>query len=397
MHTGILALRLEGFSMTDSSIVRALEAIERFAWHDKGEKHMQACVSPVWDTILMTIGLCDAGLEKDDERLVKAITWVKDNQLLGPEGDWRIYQPNISPGGFAFEYYNTWYPDVDDTAAAIIAFLKQDPSSASSTHVIAAVSWTLGMQNKDGGWAAFDYENNKLFLNRIPFSDMDSVLDPSTADVTGRILEAYGLFLHLSRTVSVPDSLVQTISLACRRGIYYLAHTQERNGSWYGRWGVNYVYGTSNVLCGLSYHIYADALVPSLITPAIDWLKLVQNSDGGFGEVLATYKDPTLAGHGKSTASQTAWGAMGLLTHLPCSDDAVKRSIEYLVSSQTKTRGEGATWDETEYTGTGFPNFFYLRYSYYSHYFPLMALGRYEQKKESELSGAGEKSGLEGI
>ena len=398
MHTGLLALRLEGFNMTDSSIVRGLEAVERFAWQTKESgKHMQACVSPVWDTILMIIGFCDAGLPKDDERLIKAVTWIKDHQLLGPEGDWRIYQPNLNPGGFSFEYHNTWYPDVDDTAAAIIAFLKQDSNSASSTHVITAVSWILGMQNKDGGWAAFDYENNKLFLNKIPFSDMDSLLDPSTADVTGRILEAYGLLLHLSRTVSVPNSLVQKINLACHRGINYLARTQSSNGSWYGRWGSNYIYGTSNVLCGLSYHIYADASVPTLITSAINWLKRVQNSDGGFGEVLFSYKDPTLAGRGTSTASQTAWGAMALLTHLPCSDEAVKRSIEYLVSSQTKTRGEGVTWHEKEYTGTGFPNFFYLGFSYYSHYFPMMALGRYERKMEREVSGVGEKVGFHGI
>ena len=400
MHNGLLALRLEGFSMTDSRIVRGLEAVERFAWQDKeGGKHMQACVSPVWDTILMTVGLRDASLPKDDERLVRAINWTKDRQLLGPEGDWRIYQPNLAPGGFSFEYHNTWYPDVDDTAAAIIAFLKQDPYSVSSTHVIKAVSWTLGMQNKDGGWAAFDYENNKLFLNKIPFSDMDSLLDQSTADVTGRILEAYGLFLHFALTarVHIPDSLIQTVNLACHRAIYYLARTQSPAGCWYGRWGANYIYGTSNVLCGLSYHTHADASVRTLITTATTWLKSVQNPDGGFGEVLSSYKDPTLAGHGPSTASQTAWGAMGLLAHLPSSDDAVERSVAYLISTQTKRRGEGATWDEKEYTGTGFPNFFYLGYSYYSHYFPMMALGRYERKKQREASGAEEKVKFAGM
>ena len=397
MHTGLLALSLEGFSMTDSSIVRGLKAVERFAWQDKGGKHVQVCVSPVWDTLLMITGLCDAGLPKDDERIIKAVVWIKDHQLLGPEGDWRIYQPNLSPGGFSFEYHNTWYPDIDDTAAAVIAFLKQDPNSASSTHVIAAVSWILGMQNKDGGWAAFDYENNKLFLNRIPFSDMDSLLDSSTADVTGRILEAYGLLLQISRTVRVPDSLVSKIGLACHRGINYLARTQSSDGSWYGRWGSNYIYGTSNALCGLAYHAYADASVPPLISSAIHWLKQVQNSDGGFGEVLFSYKDPTLAGCGPSTASQTAWGAMALLAHLPYSDDAVKRSTEYLISSQTKTRGEGATWPEKDPTGTGFPNFMYLHYSYYSHYFPMMALGRYERKMQREISGAGEKLVLGGM
>lgn len=194
MYVGLLALRLEGFSMTDSCVTRGLQAVERFAWQEKeGGKHMQAFVSPVWDTFLLSNGLCDAGLPGADDRLLKAIDWIKKHQLLGPEGDWRVYLSNINPGGFSFEYHNTWYPDVDDTAAVIIAFLKQDPSLALSTHLIKAVEWSFGMQNKDGGWAAFDYENNKLFQNKIPFSDMDSLLDPSRADVTGRILEAFGL------------------------------------------------------------------------------------------------------------------------------------------------------------------------------------------------------------
>ena len=394
MHTGLLALSLEGFSMTDSCIVRGLEAVERFAWQDKeGGKRIQACVSPVWDTVLMTIALCDASLPSNDERLVKAVNWIKDHQLLGPEGDWKIYQPNIDPGGFSFEYHNTWYPDVDDTAAAIIAFLKQDAVSASSTHVIQAVQWVLGMQNKDGGWAAFDYENNKLFLNKIPFSDMDSLLDPSSADVTGRVLEAFGLLRHVSRKVGVPNELMVKTDLACHRGIHYLARTQELNGSWYGRWGANYIYGTSNVICGLAYHISHNTMVPYLIASAIKWLKVVQNTDGGFGEDLRSYKDLRLAGHGISTASQTAWGAMALMACLPTSDEAVRASIAYLISKQTEKRGNGATWSEKAYTGTGFPNFFYLGYSYYSHYFPMMALGRYMRKLKEEHLSIAEKDG----
>lgn len=383
MHLGLLALRLEGFLMTDSCIVRGLEAVERFAWQDiEGGKRMQSCVSPVWDTVLMSIGLCDAGLCGNDERLVKAVNWIRDRQLLGPEGDWRIFRPTIPTGGFSFEYHNTWYPDVDDTAAIIIGFLKQDPVSASSTHLIKAVEWNLGMQNRDGGWAAFDYQNNKHFLNKIPFSDMNALLDPSTADVTGRVLESFGLLRNVSRKFNVPKELLEKVGLACQRGIKYLASTQERNGSWYGRWGSNYIYGTSNVVCGLVYHSDSDPSVTALIEKAIRWLKLVQKTDGGFGEVLDSYRDPTLAGHGKSTASQTAWGAMALLAHLSSSDEAVRASVAYLVSSQTKVRGNGATWLETEYTGTGFPNFFYLGYSYYPHYFPMMALGRYMQKLE---------------
>ena len=391
MHTGLLALKLEGFGTTDSCMIRGLEAVERFAWQDKeGGKRMQACVSPVWDTILMSIALCDTG---NAERLVKAIHWVKSRQLLVP-GDWRIYRPDIIAGGFSFEYHNTWYPDVDDTAAAIIAFLKQDPRTISSDCLIKAINWTLGMQNRDGGWAAFDYENNKSFLNKIPFSDMDSLLDPSSADVTGRILEAYGLFLQISRTVHITHELLRQIDQACHRGISYLTRTQERNGCWYGRWGSNYIYGTSNVVCGLVYH-FDDPLVPTLLDSAIKWLKLVQNTDGGFGESLDSYKDATLAGLGKSTASQTAWGAMALLAYLPSSDEAVRASIAYLITTQTKKRDNGATWPEREYTGTGFPNFFYLGYSCYSHYFPMMALGRYVQKSEEPLIDIEKKGELD--
>lgn len=397
MHLGILALRLEGFCMTDSCIVRGLEAIERFAWQDQeGGKRMQACVSPVWDTVLMSIGLCDAGLPGNDERLIRAVKWIKDHQLVGPEGDWRIYQPHITSGGFSFEYYNSWYPDVDDTAAAVLAFLKQDPTSASSIHVTRAVEWILGMQNKDGGWAGFDYENNKLFLNKIPFSDMDSLLDPSTPDVAGRILEAFGLLRNASTHVRISGQLLKQVDLASQRAIKYLVSTQERNGSWFGRWATNYIFGTSNAICGLVYYTDSNPEVQPPIEHAIKWLKLVQNTDGGFGEVLDSYKDPTLAGHGKSTASQTAWGAMGLLARLPPGDEAVSKSIAYLLSTQTDKRGTGATWPEREYTGTGFPNHFYCGYSYYRHYYPMMALGRYRQKLEKQPSVVrvdGEKGG----
>lgn len=310
MHVGLLALKLEGYDLNDSPILRGLEAVERFTWQDKAGKRVQACVSPVWDTVLMTIGLCDAGTPTTDELLSRAVDWIKARQLLGHEGDWRIYRPRLSPGGFSFEYFNAWYPDVDDTAAAIIALIKQDPMSASSPSVIMAVEWVLGMQNRDGGWAAFDVENNKLFLDKIPFSDMDSLLDPSTADVTGRILEALGLLRNTLRKVKVAQALLERVGLACDHALIYLASIQEPDGAWYGRWGSNYIYGTSNVLCGLAYFSKDHARTQALVEPAIRWLKSVQNTEGGFGEKLDTYKDPTLAGRGESTASQTAWGLM---------------------------------------------------------------------------------------
>ena len=192
MHVGLLALILEGHSLSDGCVVRGLEAVERFVWQDERGKRVQACVSPVWDTILMTIGLRDVGVDGSNENLLKAVDWVRRHQLLGPEGDWRIYNSRLSPGGFGFEYFNTWYPDADDTAAAILAFVKQNPSCVGLPFLRSAIEWILGMQNIDGGWAAFDLHNDRLFLNKVPFSDMDSLCDPSTADVTGRILEAFG-------------------------------------------------------------------------------------------------------------------------------------------------------------------------------------------------------------
>lgn len=388
MHVGLLALVLEGFRLTDDPVRLGLEAVERFAWQDKGGKRIQACVSPVWDTVLTTIALCDAGLlSQTNEHLTRAVDWIKNRQLLGPEGDWRVYNPRLAPGGFSFEYFNTWYPDVDDTAAAILSFIKQDPESAGSPCVAKAIEWILGMQNRDGGFAAFDLNNDKLFLNKIPFSDMDSLCDPSTADVTGRVLEAFGLLIHTShKGHGVAVDVILRVRAASERAIMYLASIQESKGSWYGRWGSNYIYGTSNVLCGLKYFSKENLRIQSLVNLAVRWLKLVQNADGGWGEGLNTYKDPERAGRGFSTASQTAWGLMALLAHRPPTDEAILRGIAFLVLSQTDRKGGGASWPEKQYTGTGFPKFFYLGYSLYPHYFPMMALGRYVQSRMSQTS-----------
>ena len=389
MHLGILALVLEGHKMTDSPVRRGLEAVERFVWQDRKGKRVQACVSPIWDTVLSVIGLCDAGVSGKDKQLIRAMEWVKEKQQLGPEGDWRIYRPGITPGGWAFEYHNAWFPDVDDTAAVLLAFLKQNPESRQTPVVINATEWVLGMQNTNGGFAAFDWSNDKVWLNKIPFSDMNSLSDPSTADVTGRVLEAFGLLLESPHIIS--SDLSNRVRSASARAIAYLASEQEVTGSWYGRWGSNYVYGTSNVLCGLGYFSNdenSDLLVQTLVHPAIRWLRTKQNPDGGWGEDLMSYKDPQRAGCGPSTASQTAWGLMGLLAHLPPTDEAIRKGIAYLILTQTVRKGEGASWPEPAYTGTGFPGFFYLGYTLYAHYFPLMALGRFVQSRAShEQSG----------
>ncbi|KAJ5143477.1 Terpenoid cyclases/protein prenyltransferase alpha-alpha toroid [Penicillium bovifimosum] len=375
MHASIYAFVLEGYKLDDDPVRLGIQALERFAWEDHRGKRIQACVSPVWDTALMTIGLCDA-MSPNKQTIDRALTWIRARQLLQPRGDWCVYRPNLAPGGFSFEYENSWYPDVDDTAAIILAQVKHDAGSIASESVIAAATWILGMQNPDGGWAAFDVENDKLFLNKIPFSDMDSLCDTSCADITGRILEAFGLMMTRSSANANVDQLVPELRAACTRGVQYLVSTQESNGSWFGRWGCNYVYGTSHALCGLAYFVEDDR-VRVMVKPALQWLKSSQNADGGWGESLLSYRLPEYQ-LAASTPSQTAWALMGLLAHLPVTDKSIERGISYLVSSQRR-EGSGASWPQIVYTGTGFPNHFYLGYDYYRHYFPMMALGRYLQ------------------
>ena len=360
MVNGVLALYAHGYATDSDPVRRGLEAIERFTLEDEGGLRVEACQSPVWDTALTMIGVLDCG--SGDGRLSAARQWITKLQILEDHGDWKVYNPKGKPGGWSFEYANTWYPDVDDTAAVVMAFLKHDPSSAESDVVRRGIEWVVSMQNDDGGWAAFDRGNDKLFLNDIPFSDMDSLCDPSTPDIVGRVLEALGMLGD------------RRYDAACARAIAYLRKSQEPEGSWFGRWGVNYVYGTSNVLCGLQrlQHPAFDATEP-MVARALAWLKSVQNADGGWGERTASYADRSFMGRGPSTASQTAWALMALLAFLPPDDPAMQRGVAWLVSRQT----DEGTWDEKEFTGTGFPKHFYLRYHMYRHYFPLMALGRY--------------------
>lgn len=252
MACSIQALLLEGYKVPDSRIQDGLAAIERFAIEDTGGRRMQACVSPHWDTVLMIQALCDATPDVADKRLNLSANWAKSQQQFGHEGDWRILRPNIQAGGFSFEYNNSWYPDVDDTAATILALLKHDPTSVGSKRIFKAVTWILGMQNRDGGWATFDYSNDKLFLNNIPFSDMDALCDASTANIIGRVLEVFSLTVRLSSQHHVERALLDQIPASCDRAIHFLAVQQELNGAWFGRWGSNHIYGTSAALCGLA-------------------------------------------------------------------------------------------------------------------------------------------------
>ncbi|KAL4992967.1 terpenoid cyclases/protein prenyltransferase alpha-alpha toroid [Aspergillus recurvatus] len=383
MFFGVLALLLEGYSLHSAPVRGGLSGMERFIWSDKTGMRMQSCVSPVWDTVLMTIGMRDAGIP--GSQLQRGIDWLTARQHSGRNGDWKVLKPTITTGGWAFEYHNTWYPDVDDTAAAILAYAKQNPFSVNKRVVTNAIEWIIGMQNSDGGWGAFDYENNKEFFNKIPFSDMNSMCDPSTADVTGRILEAFGLVLKIGTdtpSYQVSTSLESRMRETAAKAIKYLEGEEESFGAWFGRWGVNYIYGTSNVLCGLTY--WATNLdgtrndtVHMLMEDGARWLVKMQQSDGGWGECLETYKDISLAGTGPVSATHTAWAIMGLLTRLPPSDPAITKGVQFLLSRQVAEGELEGTWDEEPYAGVGFPNHFYIDYTLYKHYFPLMALGRY--------------------
>jgi squalene-hopene/tetraprenyl-beta-curcumene cyclase len=371
MINGVLALTLNGHGLDSSPVQRGLDAIERFVINDENGFRVQACVSPVWDTVLGMRALIDCGVNKDDAKILAARKWVDAKQIRKNYGDWKVYNPNGTPGGWSFEYENTWYPDVDDTAAVMNAFLLQDMSSKSSETIQRAAQWIVSMQNRDGGWGAFDKDNDKLFLNQIPFSDMDSLCDPSSPDVTGRVLEAFGLLNDTRYSYTV------------KKALEYIRKTQEPEGSWYGRWGVNYIYGTSNVLCGLQHQDIP--LDDAMIVRALDWLKSKQNSDGGWGECLESYADRNKMGVGASTASQTAWALMGLLAYLPATDDAICRGISWLCAKQVHESSslQHGSWNEEEFTGTGFPNHFYLRYHYYRHFFPMMALGRFVTKSSN--------------
>ena len=382
MHGSVWALILEGFPLHHKAVQLGLEAIERLAVTDAKGKWLQSTVSPCWDTALMANALCDAGCG-EDPRVAKAIEWLKARQLMVSHGDWRIYAKTQQAGGWSFEYYNTFYPDVDDTAVVVMTLVKQDPHSIQSACVENAVEWILGMQNRDGGWGAFDINNDARWLHKIPFSDMDSLVDPSTSDVTGRMLECFGLLLAHRKGASLRPQLRYRMRAASKKALEFLFKEQETfpaaDGAWWGRWGNNFNYGTTNVLRGLEEFAHNDPRVRKAIQRATRWLDATQNEDGGWGEDLLSYKDRNLAGHGVSTAAQTAWAIDSLLRYRPASDSAIKRGIQWLISNQNQPTEErsGATWPTELYVGTGFPNVLYLGYPFYHHLFPMQALSRY--------------------
>jgi squalene-hopene/tetraprenyl-beta-curcumene cyclase len=359
----LMALHLLGYGLDHPVVRRGLDGLDRFTiWEDTPEgpvRRLEACQSPVWDTVLALIGLADAGLPADHPAMMKAAGWVLDEEIRGP-GDWQVRRPGLAPGGWAFEFDNDGYPDVDDTAEVLLALRRvataQTPRSAAA--VQRGVTWLTGMQSKDGGWGAFDADNVRRLVTKLPFCDFGEVIDPPSADVTAHTIEALAA-----------EGLAD--SKAVRRGVAWLLRAQESDGSWFGRWGANYVYGTGAVVPGL----IAAGVRPGkpCIRRAVAWLEAHQNPDGGWGEDLRSYDDPSWAGRGDSTASQTAWALLALLAAGDGDGAAAERGVRWLAETQRPDGG----WDEPQFTGTGFPGDFYINYHLYRVVFPLSALGRY--------------------
>jgi len=331
----------------------AWRAVRKLLVVEDDRAYCQPCLSPVWDTSLAGHALAEARIDTD-----AACAWLAQRQINDVAGDWKVRRPNLSPGGWAFQYENPHYPDVDDTAV-VGMLLHRNGKPAYAQAIARARDWIIGMQSRDGGWGAFDPENTHLYLNHIPFADHGALLDPPTADVTARCVS------FLAQIGMPADAPVLSRALA------FLRRAQEPDGSWFGRWGTNYIYGTWSVLCALN--AAEVALDDPAMRRAVDWLLAVQRDDGGWGEDEESY---ALAPHGRytqSTPSQTAWALLGLMAAGAVNHPAVARGIEYLMATQ---RDDGE-WTELPYTAVGFPRVFYLRYHGYRRYFPAMGLTRY--------------------
>ena len=361
MANSVMMYDALGVPVEDSRRAIARKSIDKLlAVHDD-ETYCQPCVSPIWDTALACHALLEVGGERAVAEAKRALDWLIPKQVLDLRGDWISQRPNVRPGGWAFQYANAHYPDVDDTAVVAMALDRvQDAGQGDYVGAIdRAREWIVGMQSVNGGWGAFDADNEYYYLNNIPFADHGALLDPPTEDVSARCL-------------SMLAQLGNIKSAAAERALAYLRRSQRPDGSWYGRWGMNYIYGTWSVLSALN----AAAIAPEApeVRKAVEWLAAIQNPDGGWGEDGSSYK---LDYHGyeaaPSTASQTAWAVLGLIAAGALDHPAVARGIKYLADAQ----GADGFWDEPRYTAIGFPRVFYLRYHGYPKYFPLWALARY--------------------
>jgi squalene-hopene/tetraprenyl-beta-curcumene cyclase len=348
----LIALRLLGYSLDHPVLARGLAGFDRYTVQEDGRRWIEACQSPVWDTCLAMTALSDAGLPHDHEALERAARWLLGEEI-SHRGDWAVRRPELAPSGWAFEFDNDWYPDVDDTAEVLLGLRRAERTPEVDAAVARGIAWTLGMESKTGGWGAFDADNVRGVMRKLPFCDFGEVIDPPSADVTAHVVE-----------------LLADEGLDSSRGVEWLLAEQEADGSWFGRWGANYLYGTGHVLPAL-----VAAGLPGdhpAIRRGVAWLELVQNDDGGWGEDLRSYDDPAWAGRGESTASQTAWALWGLNAAGRADGEAARRGIEFLVNTQR----EDGSWDEPWYTGTGFPGAFYINYHLYRLIFPVSALGR---------------------
>jgi squalene-hopene/tetraprenyl-beta-curcumene cyclase len=359
----LFALKCLGYQNDHPVVRRGIEGLEGFIVEDEDSFLLEPAVSPVWDTAWAVLALRGSGLPGNHTSLTKAAGWLLKHEIR-TQGDWKIKNPRTQAGCWAFEFENRNYPDIDDTSVVPRALNSVKLPTAGeeavrSEAIQRGISWVISMQGDNGGWAAFDRNNNRRMLAHIPFSDFMTPLDPGSPDVTNHAIELLSQF---------PGEYRKPIE----RALVYLKKNQEKDGAWYGRWGVNYIYGTGLVLPSLKSA--GEDMQQEYVRQAVGWLKAHQNPDGGWGETCRSYEEPDSRGRGESTASQTAWALIGLLAAGEVSSAGVLQGIDYLL----RTQRDDGSWPEQAFTGTGFPRAFYLRYELYKIYFPLMALARYK-------------------
>ena len=348
----LIALNLEGMDVDHPVMRKGIEGLQGFALEDEGGWRLQACMSPVWDTAWAVLALRKAGVARQDPRLQRAVGWLIDEQIFSG-GDWQMKCRGVECGGWAFEFQNDTYPDIDDTAVVVLALLDAAQEGIAARAIQRAVDWLLAMRSSNGAWAAFDRDNTRQIVYKLPFADFGALLDPPSEDVTAHVLE-----MLAGLGYGVTDPYVAS-------GLAYLRRMQKPAGSWYGRWGVNHVYGTWCVISALT----ALPTGADMVRRGADWLLSVQNPDGGWGETCHSYVDEAEAGVGRSTPSQTAWAVLSLQAAGRSRHPASRAGLDFLRDQQAN-----GTWDEPEHTGTGFPRDFYINYHLYRHIFPTMAL-----------------------
>ncbi|MBT4220327.1 MAG: squalene--hopene cyclase [Rhodospirillaceae bacterium] len=365
MANSLMAFDALGYSSDHPDYIAARKAIDGLLVDNGDWGYCQPCLSPVWDTGLIAHAMMEAGADKPI--VDNALDWLCGRQILDVRGDWIAARPNIRPGGWAFQYWNDYYPDVDDTAVVVMAMQRDDPD-AYKEQIERAVEWVIGMQSDNGGWGAFDANNDYAFLQHIPFADHGALLDPPSADVSARCISMLAQLGY--------DSGHKVMA----HGLEYLRREQERDGSWFGRWGNNYVYGTWSVLCALN--AAGEDMSADYVQRAVKWLKSRQREDGGWGEDCASYWQHRRDLVKESTPSQTSWALLGLMAAGEVDCEEVEKGIAYLLDAPR----EGGDWFEEMFNAVGFPRIFYLRYHGYSWYFPLWTLARYRNLKQGDES-----------